>query len=61
MKIKIEIETGNAAFEDDLEGELTRVIDQASDKVLALVEAGNHSTSLFDINGNRVGSVEIKK
>ncbi len=53
VKLRLEIDSINAAFQDDPQGELRRVL---VDDVLAAI-AGSTATSksVFDINGNRVG------
>jgi hypothetical protein len=69
MKITIEFETDNAAFEGELfGGELKKVLNQARLKVLrqrhrppALCEHLESMDKLLDTNGNTVGTVEVKK
>lgn len=51
-KIKIEIETGNAAFKDD-PNETSRILRELADKL----EEGKTPTWLIDANGNTVGAV----
>lgn len=51
MKITIDIETGNAAFQDDLHDEMTRT----GRKVFAQVAAGYRNGKIMDSNGNTVG------
>lgn len=55
---KLEIHTGNAAF-DEIEGnagpELARILRELADRIGDGVPNGD-SASLFDYNGNRVGS-----
>lgn len=52
MKFFVEIETENAAFEDNgLSFEIARILRQAANNVLD----GNLSSPLRDENGNRVG------
>ena len=51
-KIKIEIETGNAAFKDD-PNETSRILRELADKL----EEGKKPTWLIDANGNTVGAV----
>ena len=48
--IEIRIDTGNAAFEDNLAGEVKRI--------LSTVE-GDDDQLLIDFNGNKVGEVTI--
>ena len=52
LTFSLTIETDNAAFEDR-EAELTRILRKAAD----LVEAGETESRLYDMNGNRVGSM----
>lgn len=49
---KMEVETGNAAFE--WEGEILRILKD----VVSKIEAGCYSGSVFDVNGNKCGSYE---
>ena len=48
---KLEIETTNAAFDDDPSYEVTRLLDS----VYRRVTEGEYSGSLRDYNGNKVG------
>ena len=66
MKITITFETDNAAFEDDFQGEIRHLLAQARDGIFAQLdgtegcwkpEPGEHP--LRDINGNKVGKVEV--
>ena len=52
--LTITIETGNAAFEDDVEAEVTRVLRALCDKVEG---SGLETGQLRDLNGNRVGNI----
>lgn len=52
---KLEIETTNAAFEDDLNYEVARLLGEAAHSI----DMGHLSGSLRDINGNRVGRFEF--
>lgn len=54
---KIEIETGNAAFEDDRNMELARILRQIAERL----ENGENAGRVLDINGNKVGSFEIEE
>ena len=55
---KIEIETGNAAFEDDNRNyELARILRQIAERL----ENGENAGRVLDINGNKVGSFEIEE
>ena len=51
-KIRIEIETSNAAFKDD-PNETSRILRELADKL----EEGKKPTWLIDANGNTVGAV----
>ena len=53
MRIKVSFEAENDAFCEDFEGEVRKVMKQATD---FLVEESN-SEKLFDSNGNSVGFV----
>ena len=66
MKLLIEISLGNSAFKDEGCGrELDRILRIVTDRVDLESKSdlirGYHDDpkSLFDINGNRVGSMEI--
>ena len=52
---KLEIETTNAAFEDDLNYEVARLLGEAAHSI----DMGYLSGSLRDIDGNRVGRFEF--
>ena len=54
---KIEIETGNAAFEDDRNMELARILRQIAERL----ENGEDAGRVLDINGNKVGSFEMEE
>lgn len=56
MTLQITIDTDNAAFEGDWRVEAARILRQA--RLGELDEPGDHFP-LFDINGNRVGKMEI--
>lgn len=55
MKAKIEIKMDNAAFGDDPNAELARILRELAEQA----ENGLRIRTLFDINGNRVGRFEI--
>lgn len=60
MKITIEIDCGNAAFDEDAGGpgeEVSRILNKAAKR---LREHGPHSFGLMDFNGNNVGSVSVE-
>ena len=52
---KLEIETTNSAFDDDPSYEVSRLLDS----VYRWVTEGEDSGSLFDYNGNKVGSFKF--
>jgi len=51
----VDIYLDNAAFDDDFEGEIEAVMDQAKEKLIAMEEG-----YLRDSNGNTVGEVFIE-
>lgn len=53
--LKIKIETGNAAFENDKVFEVVRILKDAIFKL----EQGNDRGILLDINGNVVGEYRL--
>jgi hypothetical protein len=57
IKIKIEFDTANAAFDLDPMAEARAVIGQAVEKLESL--AVNEAENLYDTNGNRVGQVSV--
>ena len=60
MKINIEFDTDNAAFEDDRFGEATRILTRAKEKVMDCLNDGcSIRVPIKDSNGNRVGVLEI--
>lgn len=64
MKVKIEFDTGNAAFGDDWEHETRHACDQAWGKLYALWAAGGgygDTASLYDTNGNQIGTVTVEQ
>ena len=58
MEAIIKINMDNAAFEDGYDGysELARILKNLSNY---LYEQGSTDKNLFDINGNKVGKLEI--
>jgi hypothetical protein len=54
-KIEITIETVNAAFEENDNAEVARILRELADKL----ESGQNPERLRDINGNNVGTVII--
>ena len=55
MKLELEINMDNAAFEDNEGAEAARIMRDAADSV----EMGCIRASLFDLNGNTVGKFHI--
>ena len=55
--IKIEISTDSAAFDDDAGTEVARILHQLADYFIDWQDEGKRR--LFDVNGNRVGYVDI--
>lgn len=53
--MKIEFKTGNAAFEEDFEGEIGRILSNISN----LVNSGRSSGKVMDYNGNCVGTWSV--
>ena len=49
---KVKLETDNSAFEDDLAGEVSRILSAISQKF----KAGQHEGVCVGINGNKVGT-----
>ena len=58
MKIIIEIECDNAAFEDHAGAEVARILRRYAEKVVHYAEKPP-SMRLFDRNDNYVGDVEV--
>jgi hypothetical protein len=59
MKITIKFDTNNAAFENNFLMQVTKAIQQAK---AAIIDSGNNidiSRPIRDINGNRIGVVDI--
>jgi hypothetical protein len=69
MKIKIEVDCKNAALHENLEVELRRILNTATDKVLrqlerddrCICEALESDDKLLDINGNTVGFLKLER
>ena len=58
MKLTIEINCNNAAFADDAAGECARILNHLAGQLgnpLGIYDGHR----LFDINGNRVGKLEV--
>jgi hypothetical protein len=59
--LTIEIETGNAAFEDDNLGfEIARILRKLADRI-ENDGVGCLDMGLYDINGNKVGSTNYEE
>lgn len=58
MKIKIEIDTSNDAFVDNLEHEVSTILRNLADDVSNL-GIGEVPVKIFDLNGNPVGTFTI--
>ena len=52
---KMEFKTGNAAFEDYAEQEISRILKEIADKV----ENGSTGGKVRDINGNTIGEWDL--
>ena len=52
MKFKVEIESGNAAFESFADKETARILRELADRI---ENTGDNEGVCRDINGNRVG------
>lgn len=59
MKLKIEINTDNAAFVDDFEGEVKQCLDQVSEYAYRL--CNGYSVRIRDTNGNTVGTAKLEE
>lgn len=56
MKLKIEFECDNSSFEDNLIGEIHRILMEIPHKIYS----GEKEGTLRDVNGNKVGFYEYK-
>lgn len=58
---RLEIKTGNAAFDDGQKGpELARIIRNLADELADSGDVGEGYTwNLYDLNGNYVGSADV--
>ena len=54
--LTVEIETNNAAFEDNCPQETARILRDLADRIENGLGSGQDSGALLDINGNRVGN-----
>lgn len=64
MKCKITIEMDNAAFDEESNGqgrELARILRELADTVDESILEVDDAWSAIDRNGNRVGSLNIRK
>lgn len=52
MEITINVETGNASFQEDYEGQMSDIMEQVKKAVLR-----REGKNLYDFNGNNVGNV----
>ena len=59
MKIKIEFNADNAAFEDNLSLEIREVLERAANVAVSLVTGDGGYCGLRDSNGNSIGTVEV--
>tara|TARA_R110002110_G_scaffold248716_1_gene464890 strand:- start:51 stop:239 length:189 start_codon:yes stop_codon:yes gene_type:complete len=59
MKTLINIDMGNAAFSPDQHVELCRLLRHAADKLENHWNQGEYHMALVDVNGNRVGKLEV--
>jgi hypothetical protein len=60
MLVKIEIRCDNAAFEDNMVGEVQRILRAAGETFVNLAEENEETKcSLRDSNGNKVGFIEV--
>lgn len=55
MRFKLDIECGNAAFEDEVHAELGRILAE----ICANLANGEIRGGCYDLNGNRVGYFEL--
>ena len=58
MKFKLEIDCSNAAFEEEPEYEVARILRELADKLEA---DGSLAHPVFDFNGNRVGRSTVEQ
>lgn len=59
MKLRIEVDLDNAAFQDDAEGEYERIFADVASRLPVPVRDTNGRLTLRDSNGNIVGHAEI--
>ena len=60
MAFKLTIDTDNAAFEEDRELEVARILRHVADQLLLGEPMAPNYETLHDINGNDVGRVAFK-
>ncbi len=60
MTITIHISTRNAAFEDDRDGEVARILREYLREATRLGVQRLGAVTLQDVNGNTVGSVRVR-
>jgi hypothetical protein len=58
VKVKIEIDCDNAAFEGNWTGEVQAILEQAGNLLDTMGGCLDHTT-LMDSNGNTVGKMEV--
>lgn len=63
MKITIEINCDNAAFEDDAGGEIARILNSIASEAQEFYHPTNNRMCpvVRDINGNKVGTVTVEE
>jgi hypothetical protein len=61
MKLKIEINLDNAAFEDGGTDEAKRAINRALEKLRGRWPEAPVGHVIMDFNGNKVGEIEVTK
>lgn len=61
MQVTININCDNAAFEDNAEGEVVRILSTISENILSYgIQDAPYTYAIKDINGNRCGVMEVK-
>jgi hypothetical protein len=58
MSFKLTIETENAAFDDEPEAEVARILRAVAER---LEIAGLTDGACYDVNGNRVGDFKLRR
>lgn len=59
MKLKIEIDLDNAAFEESINHEINRILVDFIERRMPPVLVSGDSWNLFDVNGNKIGKVLV--